>query len=81
MRFLVSCTYAEVTEESAEHGVFSDTGYVFEDQVMSLRELIEYIRDEYYVREGDTSWFTTMMERDLRTGVERHHNLHVRIVS
>jgi hypothetical protein len=58
MKFKVSVTYSEVTPESASNGDFSETGFVSEDQIYTLRELIDLIKSEGYRREGRTDWMT-----------------------
>lgn len=79
MRFIVSETYQEVTPESAEYGDFSDTGFVFQDETYSLRELIDYIKRNGYTRESKgTDWLTLGPWTECyRTGTERSTNLHI----
>lgn len=81
--FKVSRTYAETTPESVEHGDFSDHGFVFQDEIYTLRELIEYIRSEGFTRESrGTRWLETCWHTECyRTGTERQDNLHVRLVT
>lgn len=81
MRFVVSKTYAEITPESAEHGDFSETGFVFEDEVYTLRELIQLIKSEGFYREGKTNWLTTGFSVSCyKTSTEREENLHIKLI-
>ena len=81
MRFKVSRTYSEWTPESSVDGEFSDTGFVFEDQVYSLRELIYMIKSEGLKRQGDTMWYETgTWTEDYSTGTERQENVHIELV-
>lgn len=44
-KFLVGRTYETVTPESAENGECEDSGWVFEPREMSLREVLDELRD------------------------------------
>lgn len=78
MRFIVSETYQEVTPESAQDGDFSDTGFVFQDETYSLRELIDYIKRNGYTRQGLTSWLSTGESIECyQTLTYRSTNLHI----
>lgn len=78
MKFIVSETYQEVTPESAEYGDFSDTGFVFQDEPYSLRELIDYIKRSGYARQGLTRWLSTEESIDCyQTLTYRSTNLHI----
>ncbi len=85
MTFLVTLTYSEITPESATRGDFSDTGFIFQEQEYSLRELINYIQSESFYREGPkgrfkTGWFTTGFQHIcFKTGTEREENLHIKL--
>lgn len=80
MKFEVSRTYAEITPESAEQGDFSETGFVFNKEIYTLREIISEIKREGFYREGSTSWFTTGFHTtDYATGTEREENLHIEL--
>lgn len=89
MKFIADITYDDVTPESAEHGEFSDQGYLEEDREFEdLRELIEFMKREGYmytsespVRENcsDHMWFSTnTFTQDYTKGIERTENIHIR---
>jgi hypothetical protein len=81
MKFKVSQTYSEVTPESAIDGEFSDTGFVFEDQIYTLRELIGLIKRDGFTRESGSNWLTTGFSTSCyRTGTEREENLHIKLI-
>ena len=82
MKFLVSQTYSEITPESAEHGDFSDNGYEFEDEIYTLRELIDHIKREGFHREWGCNWFTTgFYTICYREGIEKEQNLHIKLIT
>ena len=81
--FSVSLTYDVVTPESAEHGDVEDRGYVYEDERMSLGDVVREMN-----RRGP--WEEVQVDRHLlrayesegsvnyRTGAETTHAIHVR---
>jgi hypothetical protein len=82
MKFKVSKTYNEVTPESAEHGDFSDTGYVFQDVIYTLSELKQLIKSEGFRRESrGTSWLSCDLGITCyQTHTETEENLHIELV-
>lgn len=90
LKFLVSKTYSETTPESVEHGDFSDTGFVFCDEVYTLSELKCLIKSEGFSRERNTggkksspcsSWLSTGFEtKCYKTGTDIEYNLHAKII-
>jgi hypothetical protein len=86
-RFLVSRTYAETTPESVEAGDFSDTGWVFKDFPMTLRDVVEELRGCFALSDGPTirknisgrTWASTLWDiKDYGTGTEREESVHIR---
>jgi len=79
---IISRSYSETTPESAEDGDFSDTGFVYEAQEFTFRELVEELRDCYTLSEspsrgGRHVWASTSWETsDYSTGTEREENVH-----
>lgn len=81
-------TYSEVTEESAEHGDFSDTGFVSEDNEIEIGDeltlvevVADLIKDGYYCYPSssvvdDSTWFETEPETDIQDGTERTEAIH-----
>ena len=90
MKFLVSKTYSEITPESAEHGDFSDTGFVYQDEVLTLSELKIEIKHDGFTRDRNTggrrsnpcsSWLETEYYTDChRTGTQRSEALHATLI-
>ncbi len=82
IKFKVNRTYSETTPDSASAGDFSDTGFVFEDQIYTLRELIDYIKAEKFEREGKTNWLTQgWFTSCYSTGTEREECLHIELIA
>jgi len=79
---LISKTYSEVTPESAENGEHSDSGFVFQDEPFTFRELVEELRNFSCMSscpsDGSThDWASTYMETvDYATGTDREESLH-----
>ena len=74
---LVSRCYSEATPESAEDGDFSDSGFVYEAEEMTVQDLAREIRNSGFRREGCTDWLQTSWEvTDYSTGTEREESLH-----
>jgi len=81
VKFNVNKTYTQVTPESAEHGDYSDTGFEFQDQQYTLRELINYIKQNGFVREANTDWLTTGYWTQCHyTGTEKCFDLHITLI-
>lgn len=66
LKFTVSRFYAEVTPESGIVGEYSKTGSIYDNRIMSFKELISEIED-----------FTDMYIDDNETGTERQETLHI----
>lgn len=79
LTFLVSKTYADVTPESAEHGDFEDTGFMWEDVEYTFRELVEEFSGHncWQLAEG-ADWLTSgIFTVCYRTCRDREENLHI----
>ena len=79
--FKVNKTYSETTPESASEGDFSDTGFVFENQIYTLEDLKDEIKRDGYTRHGNTNWFETEFQTVCyRTGTDRSESLHIEMI-
>ena len=77
--FKVSKTYADVTPESAEHGDFDATGFVWEGEELTFRELVEEFSGHncWQLAEG-ADWLSTgFYTVCYMEGREREENLHI----
>lgn len=86
MQFIVSRTYATETSESAEHGDFAEHGYVYENNELSFRQLIDELRECTHlscsgpiVSEGAWAHTWACMEAylDPRTGNTTEEAVHI----
>jgi len=83
--FNVSLTYQQITPESAEHGDFSDQGFIYEDKKMSLKDVLSELEHEGAVfteewsYQGDTvdCYHPDFVDIDLSTGTKEQRCLHV----
>lgn len=79
---IIDCTFSEVTPESAENGELSDSGFMWQDNECSFRDLIRLMRDHtnsscHPATGGTHEWYTSEMGAiDYRTGTERETSLH-----
>jgi hypothetical protein len=79
---IISRTFCETDEESAEHGDFSDGGFVSEREEVSFRELVDLMRSHIHPShspcDGNTrAWFSTPMDTiDYGTGTQREESIH-----
>lgn len=86
----VSMTYSETTPESCEEEDFSDTGFLWEDEEMTFRELVRLLRDhresscspaggdvfEWYSSGYSTTCYTTGTERETSIHYSRQNKPH-----
>lgn len=81
---IVSRTYTETTEESAEYGDFSDTGFVWEKCELTFRELVHIMTrggftnsSRYPADGGIYEWYSTDSEiSDYEDGTYREESIH-----
>lgn len=79
---LIDRTYAETTPESSEKGDFSDIGYIEQEQQVTFRQLVEFMRDyshpSQWPHDGgiDVSFSTSWYVKDYRTGTNRGDTIH-----
>lgn len=79
---LVNRTFATVTPESAELGDFADSGFDFENQEYTFRELVELMENHPEpssapcIDPGMNDWFTSYPETCYRTGEETSYSIH-----
>jgi hypothetical protein len=72
----ISKTYEIITPESAEHGDFEETGFEFEHEQYSFKDLCDLIMDEGFYNEG-SDWLNTVdPDRNYATGEETFYGLH-----
>lgn len=77
----ISKTFERVTYESAEHGEAEETGFVFEDQAFTFRQLVDELREYIHtsswpMRGSRHDWVTTESDQDYRTGDYTSYSLH-----
>jgi hypothetical protein len=78
---LVSRTYCEWDEESAEDGEFSDHGFIDKREPLSFRELVDLMerhpQSSQWPNDGNIHvWYSTYEEQNYRTGVYRSESIH-----
>jgi len=77
---LISQTYEIVTEESASHGEAEESGFIFKDQDLTFRELVELMEEHPECSsshfQGVNDWFSSYSEQDYRTGAEKTTSIH-----
>jgi hypothetical protein len=73
MRF--SETYHIVTEDSAEHGDFAETGFNWEDTDYSFKEIVDYVKRHYSV-ESIGRWISDYPEQNYHDGSYTTKHLH-----
>lgn len=78
---LVNKTFTEISEESAEHGDFSESGFISENEQVSFRELVELMSEfteaSQNPNNGNTHvWLSTGYQTNFSTGDEREECLH-----
>jgi hypothetical protein len=82
MKIKVTKTYQTVTPESASNGDFADDGFIYTDSVMSLRELIDEVKDLGYYEWSSShpqcgDWIIELDgEMDINDGSFTTHALH-----
>lgn len=73
----ISQTYQIVTHETEEFGGdFADSGFDFQAEEYSFRDLVQYIRRNGFSRQGSTPWLSNNAEADFRTGDRDEKSLH-----
>lgn len=76
MHILITKTFDVVTPESAEDGETAESGFVYENQPFTFRQLVREIESGGFYREGGTRWLTSHAEEDYRTGEVQTEALH-----
>ena len=81
----INRTFTEVTPESAEEGDFSAIGFIEQDQPVTFRELVNYMKNHNeasHTIDGNwhpstDTWFTCYSFTSCyRTGTERQESIH-----
>ena len=83
--YTVSRTYSEITPESCEDGDFSDHEFVYEDEPMTLKEVIIELENSnmsdtscYPATETNHFWFSNEFVNICdRTNTKRQESLHI----
>jgi hypothetical protein len=83
MQFLASRIYTDYTPESLEIGDSADSGFLYDNELLSLREIIRELRDCSFLSDsskitGHTWASTDTYFVDYRTGLERKEDVHIR---
>jgi hypothetical protein len=81
---IVSKTYATTTHESVENGDFEETGFVYQDEILTFHELIKEINSEHYCHlssypcnDPTNIWITCeSFTSNYKTGEEKEYSLH-----
>lgn len=80
MPIFLSQTYQIVSEESAEHGDFEDTGFDWEDVPHTFKEVVDLIKDCGFIHKSDSHgvprWLSTEDDIDFQTGDRESKSLH-----
>jgi len=71
---LIDITYANWTPEDIDHGETNDQGFIFQDEPISFKSLVELMRG--YESESDSCSWLSSFSTDIKTGIETVHNLH-----
>ena len=71
---LIDVTYANWTPDDIDHGETRDQGFIFQDEPISFKNLVELMRG-YESAIDNCSWLSSY-NTDITTGVETVHNLH-----
>jgi hypothetical protein len=76
---LISKTFEVITQESAEQGEIEDSGFEFEFEPFTFRDLVRHLR--YFPHPsssviGPNTWVSSEPEQDYRTGDYRTEHLH-----
>lgn len=87
LKFTVSRFFAELTPASRDDGEYSNTGSIYDDQIMSFKELISELRDFTELSQSTirgaancdiSNWACTdLYIDDYTTGTERQETLHI----
>ena len=74
---LISKTYEIVTPESAENGDFEETGFEFESERYTFKELIDLAKSTGCIYSEGATWLYSYPEiEDYSTGEEKSYALH-----
>ena len=82
---LISKTYSTITPESCENGDYDDTGFIFENEPCTFREVLDYLKNHrepscYPLRKTDNMenvWFSSGFEiEDYSTLEEKETSIH-----
>jgi hypothetical protein len=74
----ISRTYQVYTQASAEHGEAAESGFYYEDDKVTFRELVQLLADHPIpsCSHGIPDWTTSYPDIDYRTGRETFYSIH-----
>jgi len=75
---LINVTYANWTQADIEHGETRDQGYIFLDEPISFKSLVELMRGYESASNFsvDANCWLSSFSTDFKSGVDTVHNLH-----
>ena len=80
MPIMISETYETITPESAENGDIADSGFMYENQPYTFRELVDYILLVGFFHPSDSHgvprWLSTEWDTDYKTGEGELRSIH-----
>ena len=83
MQFKVNRCYETWDHESIEAGDTDDRGFTYQDEVYTLRDLVNEMRRDAITEPSSSSphagmWFTSVdPDEDYRTGERTYHSIHL----
>ena len=79
-QMLISKTYEVVSYESAENGEAEECGFVFQDEKVTFRELVDLMKGHPNCSsvpfQNTNDWFSSYPEQDYKTGNETTTSIH-----
>jgi hypothetical protein len=79
---LINKTFAEVTPESSEHGDFSDSGFISQDEQVDFRELVQLMKEHLDPSSSPdpmntNTWYSSgYYTENYKTGTDRETSIH-----
>ena len=75
---LIDVTFANWTPDDIDEGETFDNGYLFQDEPISFRTLVELMRgyDSASSYPADDDCWLSAFSTDIKTGIETIHNIH-----
>lgn len=81
MPILINKTYELITQESSKNGSVAESGFEFEDQPFTFRELVNEMRNyseasQSPINNVEWTWLTSEPDHDYKSGDEMRYSLH-----